>query len=144
MSIPFFPDLTGGYSLLQGTHSTISSDTDTDSSAIDLTNYEGPVHLIYSIGNSGDASTTIAIKLRQATTSGGTYSDVTGGAFSTLAASATANDNTTGMLRIDNWTGPFVKTRVTTAGGGTPSVPISVLVLGRLKIGGGSGVKVTN
>lgn len=140
--VPFFADLTLGYSLLFGTHSTISSDTDTDSSAIDLQDYEGPVHVLWSIGNSGDASTTIAVKLRQCATSGGSYADVTG-ASTSYTASATANDNSTGVMKVDNVSMRYVKTRVTTAGGGTPSVPIAVMVLGRKKIGGTSGIQTS-
>lgn len=138
--VPLFPDLTQGYDLIFGTHSTISSDTDTDSSAIDLQDYDGPVHVFASIGNSGDASTTIAIKLVEATTSGGTYTAITG-ASKSLSASASANDNTTHMIKVDNWQKRYVKTRVTTAGGGTASVPIAVMVLARKKRGGGSGIK---
>ncbi len=140
--IPLFSDLTQGYSLIQGTHSTISSATDTDSSAIDLQDYDGPVHVLYSIGDSGDATTTIVVKLVQCATSGGTYAAITGATTGTIAGSATANDNTTGVFRVDNYSLRYVKTRVTTAVG-TPSVPIAVLVLARKKIGGSSGVLTT-
>lgn len=94
--------------------------------------------LIASIGNSGDASTTITMSLVECATSGGTYTAITG-ASKALSASATANDNTTHWVFVPNWNQRYVKTRVVTAGGGTPSVPISIGVLARKKIGGGSG-----
>lgn len=137
--IPLFSDLTQGYDLIFGTHSTISTETDTDSSAIDLQDYDGPVHVLASIGNSGDGSTVITIKLVEDDASGGSYTAITG-ASKALTASATANDSTTHMIRVENWQKRYVKTRVTTAGG-TPSVPIAVMVLARRKIGGGSGIK---
>lgn len=141
--IPITVDLTLGYSLLAGTHATISTDTTTDSPAIDLQDYDGPVTLMASIGDSGDASTTITISLVECATSGGTYTAITGATTGTIAASATANDHTRYMVTVPNWNKRFVKTRVVTAGGGTPSVPISTSVLARKKIGGTSGVLTT-
>lgn len=139
MSIPFPIDLTQGCNLLFGTHSTISTETDTDSAAIDMLDYDGPVHVIYSTGNVGDGSTVVTVKLVESATSDGAYTAITG-ATTTMAASATANDNLAGWFNVPNRAQRYVKTRVTTAGG-TPSVPIAVMVLGRKKIGGGSGVK---
>src|SRR5262245_46695609 len=107
--VPFVSDLSQGYVLVSGTHSTIAANTDTDSPAIDLQDYEGPVHVFASIGDAGDASTTISIKLRESATSGGTYADITG-AIKSLAASATANDFTTHMIFVPNWKQRFVKT----------------------------------
>ena len=138
--IPVFPDITLSHDLVFALHSTISTDTDTDSAAIDLQDYDGPVHLLFTLGNSGDASTTIAVKVRESSASGGTYTDITG-ASKSLSASATANDNTTHMVRVENWQARYVKVRVTTAGGGTPSVPISAVLLCRKKRAGGSSIK---
>lgn len=140
--IPFPVDLTQGCTLIFAQSSTITSNTDTDSDAIDLQDYEGPVHVMGIVGNYQDATTTATIKLRGSATSGGTYSDITG-ASTSLSASASANDNTTFMFRVDNWSTRYVKVRVTTASGSSVSVPIAVAVLARKKQGGGSSVLVT-
>jgi hypothetical protein len=137
--IPIFSDITQGYGALFALHQTISSNTDTDSSAIDLQSYDGPVHLIFSVGDYGDASTVAVVKLVECATSGGSYTAITGSS-TTLSASATANDNATHVVRVENWQKRYVKVRVTTSGG-TASVPIAAMVLARKRIGGGSGVK---
>jgi len=118
---------------------TISSNTDTDSSAVDLQDYEGPVHVQFSFGNVGDASTTIVLSLRESTASAGIYSAVSG-VSTTLTASASANDNVTKILRADSYTKRYLKARVTTSGG-TASVPVVITVIGRLKRAGGTGIK---
>lgn len=140
--IPFVPDFTLGYDFKFCYSGTISSDTDTDGTAIDAQTYEGPVHLVALVGNSGDAQTVVAIKLIECATSGGSYTAVTG-ASKTLSASATANDNSAHFVRADNYQQRYLKSRVTTSGGGTPSVPIHIGLLAKKKIGGGSGVLTT-
>ena len=138
--INFASDLSLGHELTWALQQTITTDTDTDSAAIDLNDYVGPVHIFISLGNYGDASTQTVVKLRTSATSGGTYADVAG-ATKTFAASATANDNSAHMIVARDWPSRYGKVRVTTSGGGTPSVPITVTVLGRKGRGGPTGVK---
>jgi hypothetical protein len=114
-------------------HSTIATDTTTNGTAVDMGDSDGPVYGIVSIGNSGDASTTIQVKLQESDASGGTYTDVSGATVS-LAASATANDNTVDILKGLR-TKQYVRAVVVTAGGGTPSVPIAVQVWSQRKYG---------
>lgn len=140
MSIPFAPDFTLAYGWAYAYAGTISTDTTTDGTAFDTNLYEGPVHMVAIIGNSGDASTTIDLKVTQCATSGGSYSVVTG-ATKSLSASATANDNTVHVIKVDNWSSRYLKSRVVTAGGGTPSVPVHILFFAKKKIAGGSGIK---
>ncbi len=140
MSIPFAPDFTLGYDLVFCGYSTISTETDTDGVAIDTQLYEGPLHLFAIIGNSGDGSTVITVKLVECATSGGSYTAIDGSS-EVLTASATANDSSTVMVKGENQL-RYVKSRVVTLGG-TPSVPIALALFARKKIGGGSGVLTT-
>src|SRR5574338_19026 len=88
---------------------TISSDTTTSGTAVDCLLMEGPIHGFFCTGNAGDGSTTIQFKLQECDTSGGSYTDISDGVNSAV-----------------------------TAGGGSPSVPVTAFVLGRRKISGPS------
>lgn len=141
--IPFVPDFTNAYTLTPSIKTTITSDTTTDGTAVDVQDYEGQVHLVITVADAGDASTAFVVSLIECATSGGTYTAVTG-ATRSFTASATANDNVGYFISAKNVQQKFVKARVVTSGGGTPSVPIHVSVLGRKKIAGSSGVLVTS
>jgi hypothetical protein len=54
-------------------------------SAVDLEDYEGEMAVVLD-AEAGGASITYAVKLQESDTSGGTYTDVTGGAFTTTDA----------------------------------------------------------
>jgi hypothetical protein len=137
--IPFAPDFTLGYDLKYTYSGTISSDTTTNGTGVDCQIYEGPVHAFVVIGNYGDASTTLTIKLQESTDNS-SFTDITG-ATTSYSASASANDNSAAMIRADNWQKRYVRAALVTAGGGTPSVPVAVAIFAKKKIGGGSGVK---
>ena len=122
-----------GHSIAPGT--TISSETTTDGTAIDMQLSDGPIHGFFHIGNAGDASTVITMSLVECATSGGSYTAISDGALTALTASASANDNTVHCVSAAKRTMRYVKCRVVTLGG-TPSVPISAFVLGRKKISG--------
>lgn len=127
-----------GASIVPGT--TISSDTTTDGSAVDCLTGEGPVTVFFATGNSGDASTTIQFIVVESDTSGGTYTAVADGTNTALAGSATANDNLVVAITAAKRTKRYVKARVVTAGGGTPSVPVTAFVATRKKlVGTGTG-----
>jgi hypothetical protein len=86
-----------------------------------LVDYEGDIAVVL-CAEAGSAGVTYAGKLTEADTSGGAYTDVTGGAFTTTAA------NTASVQKIsvnsDN-TKRFIKAVVTVAGGtGTGAVAI--------------------
>ncbi len=146
MSATFLTDVEGvallGYSIVPGT--TISSDTTTDGTAVDCLTADGPVTVFFCTGNAGDADTTIQFKVIECDTSSGSYSVVSDGSNDALAASATANDNLVVAITAAKRSKRYVKARVVTAGGGTPSVPVTAFVMSRKKISGsGTGTLTT-
>lgn len=82
-------------------------------SAIDLLGYEGDMAVLLD-AEAGGAGITYAVKLTESDTSGGAYTDVTGGAFTTTAANTASLQkitvNVTSLKR-------FVKATATVAGG---------------------------
>jgi len=93
-------------------------------SAVDLQDLEGDMECILD-AEAGGASVTYAVKLTESDTSGGSYSDVASGAFTTTAADTASVQkltvNTDEMKR-------FIKVVVTVAGGsGTGAVSVSAL-----------------
>jgi len=99
-------------------------------SAVDLQLYEGDIAVVLD-AEAGGAGITYAVKLTESDTSGGTYSDVTGGAFTTTTANTALVEkisvNTDAMKR-------YVKVSVTVAGG-TGAGAVSVVALGSKKYG---------
>ena len=89
-------------------------------SAIDLTNYEGDMVVLLD-AEAGGSGVTYAVKLTASDTSGGTYTDVTGGAFTTTTANTLLLEkifvNVTDIKR-------FVKVVVTVVGTGTGAVSV--------------------
>jgi hypothetical protein len=59
---------------------------DLDGTAVDLNNYEGDVVVILDVENGG--TSTLDVKIQASDTEGGTYSDVTGAAFTQVSTSA--------------------------------------------------------
>jgi hypothetical protein len=99
-------------------------------SAVDLEDYEGEMAVVLD-AEAGGAGITYAVKLQESDTSGGTYTDVTGGAFTTTDANAALVEkisvNTNDMKR-------FVKLSITVAGG-TGAGAVSVVALASKKYG---------
>jgi len=99
-------------------------------SAVDLEDYEGEMAVVLD-AEAGGASITYAVKLQESDTSDGTYTDVTGGAFTTTDANAALVEkisvNTNDMKR-------FVKLSITVAGG-TGAGAVSVVALASKKYG---------
>jgi hypothetical protein len=102
--------------------------TVTATTAIDLVDYEGDIAVIL-CAEAGGASITYLGKLTESDTSGGTYTDVTGGAFTVTAA------NTASVQKIavnsDNMK-RFIKAVVTVAGG-TGAGAVTIVGLGSKK-----------
>ena len=91
-------------------------------SAIDLQGYEGSAAFVLSSEAMG-ASVTLAVKLQECDTSGGTYTDVSSGWFTTTAANTAAFEqialNVSDLKR-------YVRTNSTVAGGtGTGAVNVT-------------------
>jgi len=99
-------------------------------SAIDLLGYEGDMAGLLD-AEAGGASITYAVKLTESDTSGGTYTDVTGGAFTTTTANTASLQkitvNVTSLKR-------FVKATATVAGG-TGAGAVAVIGLASAKYG---------
>lgn len=99
-------------------------------SAVDLQDYEGDIAAVLD-AEAGGASVTYAVKFTESDTSGGTYTDVSDGAFTTTAANTasveTISINTDEIKR-------YVKVVVTVAGG-TGAGAVSVTALGIKKHG---------
>ena len=99
-------------------------------SAVDLVDYEGDIACILD-AEAGGASITYAVKLTESATSGGTYTDVTDGAFTTT----TANTALVEKISVSTDTMKrYIKISVTVTGG-TSAGAVSVVALGSKKYG---------
>lgn len=99
-------------------------------SAIDLLGYEGDIAVLLD-AEAGGASITYAVKLTESDTSGGTYTDVTGGAFTTTTANTASLQKI--FVNVSNLK-RFVKASVT-VGGGTGAGAVAVIGLASAKYG---------
>ena len=100
----------------------------TTGSAIDLQGYEGDMAVLLD-AEAGSAGVTYAVKLTESDTSGGSYTDVTGGAFTTTEANTALVEK----IRLDSDNVKrFIKVSVTVAGG-TGAGALSVVALGSKK-----------
>lgn len=93
------------------------------STALDLSDYEGPVSIVLDATAQG-VGITNTMKITEGDTSGGSFSDATGGGFTAVANTAskqTLTLNSDGLKR-------FIKLDKTVAGGtGTGYVAVSVI-----------------
>ena len=99
-------------------------------SAVDLVDYEGDIAVVLD-AEAGGASITYAVKLTESDASDGTFTDVSGGAFTTTTA------NTALVEKIGVNTSALEgegKAEVTVAGG-TGAGAVSVVALGSKKYG---------
>lgn len=93
-------------------------------SAIDLNDYEGDI--VFSLdASAGGSGITYAVKITESDTSGGSYTDVSGGAFTTTDANTALQEkiyvNSNDLMR-------YIKASVTVAGGtGTGFVSVVAL-----------------
>ncbi len=97
-------------------------------SAVDLQGYEGDVAVLLD-AEAGGAGVTYAVKLTESATSGGSYTDVSGGAFTTTAANTASVQkiyvNASNLKR-------YIKVSITVAGG-TGAGAVSVVAVGSKK-----------
>jgi len=99
-------------------------------SAIDLLGYEGDIAVLLD-AEAGGASITYAVKLTESDTSGGTYTDVTGGGFTTTTANTASLQKI--FVNVSNLK-RFVKASVTVANG-TGAGAVAVIGLASAKYG---------
>ena len=97
-------------------------------SAVDLQGYEGDIAVLLD-AEAGGSGVTYAVKLTESATSGGSYTDVSGGGFTTTAANTASVQkiyvNASNLKR-------YVKVSITVAGG-TGAGAVSVMGLGSKK-----------
>ena len=97
-------------------------------SAVDLQGYEGDIAVLLD-AEAGGAGITYAVKLTESATSGGSYTDVSGGAFTTTTANTASVQkiyvNASNLKR-------YIKVSITVAGG-TGAGAVSVVALGSKK-----------
>lgn len=99
-------------------------------SAIDLLGYEGDIAVLLD-AEAGGSSITYAVKLTESDTSGGTYTDVTGGGFTTTTANTASLQKI--FVNVSNLK-RFVKVSIT-VGGGTGAGAVAVIGLASAKYG---------
>jgi hypothetical protein len=99
-------------------------------SAIDLLGYEGDIAVLLD-AEAGGASITYAVKLTESDASDGTYTDVTGGGFTTTTANTASLQKI--FVNVSNLK-RFVKASVT-VGGGTGAGAVAVIGLASAKYG---------
>ncbi len=97
-------------------------------SAVDLQGYEGDIAVLLD-AEAGGAGITYAVKLTESATSGGSYTDVSGGAFTTTTANTASVQkiyvNASNLKR-------YIKISITVAGG-TGAGAVSVVAVGSKK-----------
>jgi hypothetical protein len=97
-------------------------------SAVDLQGYEGDIAVLLD-AEAGGAGITYAVKLTESATSGGSYTDVSGGAFTTTTANTASVQkiyvNASNLKR-------YIKVSITVAGG-TGAGAVSVVAVGSKK-----------
>lgn len=121
---------------------TIVTDTTTTGSAVDCQLGDGMTHLHYIVGAYGDLVTQAVIKLQESADGSTSWTDITD-ATVTLAASATANDETAGFISTKLRSKRYVRVAIVTSGGGTVSVQVAASVGFRKKIAGtGNGAQL--
>lgn len=102
-------------------------------SAVDLRAYEGVVQVILTCeAASAGTSPTLDVKLQDATTSGGSYADVTGATFTQVTDAA----DVTQMITVDAAASRgFVKVVGTIGGTSSPAFSYAVVAVGQKKAG---------
>jgi hypothetical protein len=104
--------------------------TTATAAGIDLLGYEGDIAVLLD-AEAGGASITYAVKLTESDTSGGTYTDVTGGGFTTTTANTASLQKI--FVNVSNLK-RFVKVSIT-VGGGTGAGAVAVIGLASAKYG---------
>lgn len=122
-----FPDLVNGY--IGGNSIKETATASVNGSAIDLTEGEGPVHVVVSIGAASGTSPTMDAKLQESVDGSTGWADVAG---ATLAQKTDSDANTQSVFETHGRGQPFVRV-VATVGGTTPSFHLHAAVLSKSK-----------
>jgi len=99
---------------------------DGDSDAVDLLELSGEIAVILDAASSGDAAKTLACKLTECDTSGGSYTDVSGGGFTTVADEASVQKISLNKDALKR----YVKLNLNVTTGDTISVLTSAKIVG--------------
>ncbi|MFA7333657.1 MAG: hypothetical protein WC130_05105 [Kiritimatiellia bacterium] len=97
-----------------------------DSSALDLDGLDGEIAVIVDVKNEAGTLPTLALKLQHCETSGGSYTDVTGGGFTSYAAVASVQKISLNRGELHR----YVKLNRVIGGTDDPEYLLSAKVLG--------------
>jgi hypothetical protein len=100
------------------------------SAAFDLTDYEGQVRITATWSAGGGTSPTLNGKIQSATTSGGSYADVSGATFTQVTDGADSTESILVDTRVANG---FIK-YVGTIAGTSPTFDGGVVITGEKKV----------
>ncbi len=105
-------------------NSAVVTGTDSSGRQVDLAGYEGPIAIILDVAAAGSGAT-LAFKVKHATSSGGTYNDVTSGGFDTVTNTSSSQQiiylNKSALRR-------YIKLDI--VGTGSPSAAVSSSIVG--------------
>lgn len=107
-----------------------------DGSEVDLSDFDGPITITVHIGAVTGTNPTLAIAIKTAPISGGTYA---AGPDGTLFNLTSADANTVKAITLPKTIQGFVKIGWTIGGTSTPTFPISALAFGQKHISGTGG-----
>lgn len=100
-----------------------------NTTGVDVSAFDGGGSVLLATAAPAGTTPTLAAKLQESDTLGGTYTDVPGGAFTALAGVAALE-----QLPI-NWTERKAFLRVAnTVGGTTPSYPVNIIAFGSKQV----------
>lgn len=114
-------------------HALAAVAADADGSALDISDYDGEIAviLVNDAGSQGGGSTdrTLAVKVKDCATSGGSYADVTGGGFTGITTAAGTQKISLNSDEIQK----FLKINFDIAGANSPTYDVTVIVVGAKK-----------
>lgn len=102
-------------------------DADANGTGVDVSEYDGPVAVVLN-ASAGTGDMTCNIKLQSSATSGGTYADITGAAFTEVTTTASSQ-----KIVIDPATTSKFVRAVVDVGGTTPSFIVGAQIIGEPK-----------
>lgn len=116
---------------------TIATATTTSGAATDSTGWTDCI-VIFDAGTITGASTTCDVTITESTTSGGSYSAISGAAFAQVGTSSGGATTYVGHIKLGRSGGPYIKASVVTTGAAV-SVPLSITYLFYNKVDSGAG-----
>lgn len=114
-------------------HALAAVAADADGTALDISDYDGEIAIILvnDAGSQGGGSVdrTLAVKVKECATSGGSYTDATGGGFTSLAVTAGTQKISLNSDELQK----FIKINFDISGANSPTYNVTALVVGAKK-----------